>query len=71
LSNSYSRSKAYVSFQVRISPELKEQLARRSYTTGVSQGAIVASALKHYLAEDREPQDEEYDEGCTEKTNDT
>lgn len=46
----FSRPKAYVSFQVRISPDLKEKLMQRSFETGVSQAAIVIAALEHYLA---------------------
>lgn len=49
LANNFSRPKAYVSFQVRISPELKEQLARKSFEAGVSQASIVVAALKHFL----------------------
>jgi len=49
LANPYGRPKAYVSFHVRISPELKEQLARKSFESGFSQASIVIAALKHYL----------------------
>jgi len=49
MANIFSRPKAYVSFQVRISPELKEKLVHRSFETGVSQAAIVIAALQHYL----------------------
>ncbi|GAB6159016.1 hypothetical protein JCM39194_22160 [Desulfotomaculum varum] len=50
LANLFSRPRAYVSFQVRVPPELKEKLARKSFETGVSQAAIVVAALEHYLA---------------------
>jgi len=49
MANIFNRPKAYVSFQVRISPELKEKLMHRSFETGVSQGSIVIVALEHYL----------------------
>lgn len=42
-------SNAYVSFQVRFSPELKDKLLRRSLETGISQREIVANALTSYL----------------------
>lgn len=58
----YGRPKAYVAFQVRISPELKERLARRSFETGVSQAAIVIAALQHYLDQGLLPQKESDDE---------
>ncbi len=49
VANFYGRSRAYVSFQVRLTPELKERLLRRSYETGQSQVAIVNAALEYYL----------------------
>lgn len=49
-------SNAYVSFQIRFSPELKEKLIRRSYETGVSQREIVTEALNRYLAKYVNPQ---------------
>lgn len=62
LANAYSRSKAYVSFQVRVSPELKEELVKKSFETGISQGAIVASALRYYLSANLDPRNEPHDE---------
>lgn len=44
-----SRSKAYVAFQVRLAPELKDKLMRRSFKTGKSQVAIVNEALEQYF----------------------
>lgn len=58
MANAYSRSKVYVSFQVRISPELKEQLVRKSIETGVSQGAIVTNALKYYFITNQDPRED-------------
>ena len=52
----FNRPKAYVSFQVRISPELKERLATRSFETGVSQASITVAALQYYLDEGLTPQ---------------
>ncbi|AUW95290.1 MAG: hypothetical protein C7B44_12450 [Sulfobacillus thermosulfidooxidans] len=49
MANFYGRSRAYVSFQVRLTPELKERLLRHSYETGQSQVAIVNAALEYYL----------------------
>ncbi|MBX5468023.1 MAG: ribbon-helix-helix domain-containing protein [Firmicutes bacterium] len=43
------RTKAYVAFQVRLSPELKEKLVRRAFATGKSQVAIVKEALEQYF----------------------
>jgi len=62
LANIYSRPRAYVSFQVRISPDLKEKLARRSFETGVSQASIVIAALQHYLDAGLTPQQEQMEE---------
>ncbi|OAT79906.1 hypothetical protein [Desulfotomaculum copahuensis] len=62
MANIYSRPKAYVSFQVRISPDLKEKLARRSFETGVSQASIVIAALQHYLDAGLTPQSEQIEE---------
>lgn len=62
MANIYSRPKAYVSFQVRISPDLKEKLARRSFETGVSQASIVIAALQHYLDAGLTPQGEHMEE---------
>lgn len=62
MANIYSRPKAYVSFQVRISPGLKEKLARRSFETGVSQASIVIAALQHYLDAGLTPQGEQVEE---------
>ncbi|MDA8193223.1 MAG: hypothetical protein M0Z53_04395 [Thermaerobacter sp.] len=50
MANFYGRSRAYVAFQVRLTPELKERLMRRSYETGLSQVAIVNAALEYYFA---------------------
>jgi predicted DNA-binding protein len=50
LGNVALSSNAYVSFQIRFSPELKEKLIRRSYETGISQREIVTEALNRYLA---------------------
>lgn len=64
VANIYGRPKAYVSFQVRISPDLKEKLARKSFETGVSQASIVIAALQHYLDAGLTPlQDDEAEEG--------
>lgn len=51
MANDYgrSRTKAYVAFQVRLAPELKEKLMRRAYATGKSQVAIVNEALQQYF----------------------
>jgi predicted HicB family RNase H-like nuclease len=43
-------SRAHVTFQVRLPPELKEQLERRAFETGQSQVAIVHEALVQYFA---------------------
>ncbi|MCY0880791.1 MAG: hypothetical protein OWS74_02250 [Firmicutes bacterium] len=43
------RSRAYVAFQARLSPALKERLVRWSMDSGQSQGAIVNAALEYYL----------------------
>jgi len=58
----YNRPKAYVSFQVRLSPELKEKLARRSFETGVSQASIVIAALQHYMDAGLTPQEDQLQE---------
>jgi predicted DNA-binding protein len=50
VANYYGRSRAYVAFQVRLTPELKEKLMRRSFETGQSQVAIVNEALETYFA---------------------
>mgnify|MGYP000965710487 CR=1 FL=1 len=62
MANIYSRPKAYVSFQVRISPDLKEKLARRSFETGVSQASIVIAALQHYMDAGLTPQEDQLQE---------
>jgi len=62
VANIYSRPKAYVSFQVRISPDLKEKLARRSFETGVSQASIVIAALQHYMDAGLTPQEDQLQE---------
>jgi len=62
VANIYSRPKAYVSFQVRISPDLKEKLARRSFETGVSQASIVIAALQHYMDAGLTPREEQLQE---------
>ncbi len=49
MANFYGRSRAYVSFQVRLTPELKEKLMKQSFETGQSQVAIVNAALEYYL----------------------
>lgn len=50
MANYYGRSRAYVSFQVRLSPEMKVRLEQRSFETGQSQVAIINAALEYYLA---------------------
>lgn len=50
LGNTTGGASAYVAFQVRVNPELKERLARRSLETGTSQRVIVTEALKCYLS---------------------
>ncbi|PSR24516.1 MAG: hypothetical protein C7B43_18810 [Sulfobacillus benefaciens] len=50
MANYYGRSRAYVSFQVRLTPEMKARLEQRSYETGLSQVAIINAALEYYLA---------------------
>ena len=45
----YGRSRAYVSFQARLDPELKQRLEKTSYDLGFSQVAIVNAALEYYL----------------------
>ena len=50
VANYYGRPRAYVAFQVRVTPELKEQLMKRSFETGRSQVSIVNEALEYYLA---------------------
>lgn len=45
----HPRSKAYVAFQVRLTPEIKEKLAQRAYVTGQSQVGIVIEALQQYF----------------------
>ena len=52
MANLTGGARAYVAFQVRVNPELKEKLMRRSFETGVSQREIVSEALKRYLAGD-------------------
>lgn len=66
MANIQSRPKAYVSFQVRLSPDLKERLVRRSYETRVSQASIVVAALQHYLDTGLTPQEnvEETEDGA-------
>ncbi|PSR25837.1 MAG: hypothetical protein C7B47_11525 [Sulfobacillus thermosulfidooxidans] len=49
MGNFYGRSRAYVSFQARLTPELKDRLAKMSYEKGFSQVAIVNAALEYYL----------------------
>ena len=49
VANYYGRSRAYVTFQVRLTPELKERLMKRSFETGLSQVAIVNQALENYF----------------------
>ena len=61
-----SRSKAYVAFQVRLAPELKEKLMRRAFATGKSQVAIVNEALQQYfdhLAREHPEESERIEEG--------
>lgn len=50
VANYYGRSRAYVSFQVRLSPEMKVRLEQRSFESGLSQVAIINAALEYYLA---------------------
>ncbi|OAT79905.1 ribbon-helix-helix protein, CopG family [Desulfotomaculum copahuensis] len=49
MANVIGGARAYVAFQVRVYPELKERLMQRSMETGLSQREIVADALKSYL----------------------
>ncbi|PSR24518.1 MAG: hypothetical protein C7B43_18825 [Sulfobacillus benefaciens] len=49
MGNFHGRSRAYVAFQARLTPELKDRLARMSYEGGFSQVAIVNAALEYYL----------------------
>ena len=49
MANFSGRSRAFVSFQVRLTPEMKERLMRQSFETGQSQVAIVNAALEYYL----------------------
>ncbi len=53
MANFYGKPRAYVAFQVRLTPELKEKLMKRSFETGRSQVAIVNDALESYLADVR------------------
>lgn len=71
LANAYGRPRAYVSFQVRLTPDLKERLARKSYESGFSQASIVIAALQHYLEAGLIPQkgQVEDDEEETDKDN--
>lgn len=47
---SYSKHpRAYVTFQVRLPPELKRQLEEYAFRTGQSQIAIVVAALEDYF----------------------
>lgn len=41
--------RAYVTFQVRLPPDLKRQLEEYAYHTGQSQIAVVTAALEAYL----------------------
>lgn len=49
MENFYRRSRAYVSFQVRLVPELKDRLMKYSLESGQSQVAIVHRALEQFL----------------------
>lgn len=49
MDNFYGRTRAYVSFQVRLAPELKEKLVKKAFETGQSQVAIVNAALEQYF----------------------
>ncbi|PSR30764.1 MAG: hypothetical protein C7B43_04650 [Sulfobacillus benefaciens] len=49
MANFHGKSRAYVAFQARLTPELKERLAKMSYEGGFSQVAIVNAALEYYL----------------------
>ena len=71
MANVYGRPKAYVSFQVRISPELKERLARKSFEAGVSQASIVIAALKYYLESGLTPQKGQMEDDKDEETEET
>lgn len=51
VANYYGKPRAYVAFQVRLVPELKERLMQRSFETGRSQVAIVNEALETYLSD--------------------
>ncbi|MBM7853710.1 putative DNA-binding protein [Desulfohalotomaculum tongense] len=62
MTKTVKRPKVYVSFQVRLSPELKEELAKKSYETGVSQGAIVESALRYYFQTNQDPRKDTWKE---------
>lgn len=52
VNDAIKRTKAYVAFQVRVSPELKEKLARHASKVGTSQQAVVNAALTKYLRKD-------------------
>jgi len=71
VANYYGRSRAYVAFQVRLTPELKEKLMKRSFETGQSQVAIVNAALEYYFAhvapESTEPLPPDFGDGEAEK----
>ncbi len=49
MANFFGRSRAYVSFQVRLVPELKERLMKHSFESGQSQVSIVNAAIEDYL----------------------
>lgn len=66
MANVTGSARAYVAFQVRIYPELKERLMRRSFETGVSQREIVSEALKRYLAKENSSADKAVRDGAHE-----
>ncbi|MCY0864493.1 MAG: hypothetical protein OWQ57_06060 [Sulfobacillus sp.] len=43
------RPKAYVTLQVRLTPELKERLAQCAFALEASQTSVVTEALKDFL----------------------
>lgn len=55
MDNFYGRTRAYVSFQVRLAPELKEKLVKKAFETGQSQVAIVNAALEQYFIDHVSP----------------
>lgn len=58
-------SRAYVTFQMRLPPDLKRQLEEYAYRTNQSQIAVVTVALEEYLhqVQAKEPTPEPRDTG--------